>query len=307
VIAVAFPELVEVLSCLLLYLINRELHYPVYMIRLLPFVLLTSTLAAQTPRDVAMERSGYLAWLKQAPNSPLSAVARQQIGDGLRLGPADADIPLPGIDGYRVYPSGPGLVLEGPDGQRPIGRGAPYRIGKYALYLTGPQPGTVLTVFTDRAGKEPPGYYDYDASMVFTGPLVRLETPKQMRVLASDGIEAKAAEVGSFIVPLGGRTSLRVLRIHIGGGDESDLEIFFRDESNGDGTYPAGRFVSLLPLTNGQFRLDFNRARNPFCAYSSVYPCPAPWRGNTVPAPIRAGERYTDGGLEKVPPNPQVE
>ena len=156
-------------------------------------------------------------------------------------------------------------------------------------------------MFTDRAGKEPPGYYDYDASMVFTGPLVRAETPKQMRVLASDGIEAEATEVGSFVVPLGGPTSLRVLRIQIAGGDESDLEIFFRDESNGDGTYPAGRFVSLLPLSNGQFRLDFNRARNPFCAYSSVYPCPAPWRGNTLSAAIRAGERYSGGGLQTVP------
>jgi len=270
-------------------------------IRLLPFVLLTSSLVAQAPPDVVMERAGYVDWLKNAPNSPLAAVAQQRLGNGVRLGPADADIPLPGIDEYRVYPSATGLVLEGSDGKRPIGRGGPYRIGKYALYLSGPQPGTVLTVFTDRAGKEPPGYYDYDASMVFRGPLIRLETPKQMRVLTSDGIEADATEVGSVVVPLGGRTSLRVLRIPFAGGDESDLEIYFRDESNGDGTYPAGRFVSLHPLPNGQFRLDFNGARNPFCAYNSVYPCPAPWRGNTLPAAIRAGERYSGGGLEAVP------
>ena len=68
-------------------------------------------------------------------------------------------------------------------------------------------------MFTDRAGKEPPGYYDYDPSMVFSGPLIRPQTPKQMRVLASDGIEAEATEVGSFVVPLGGGTTLRVLRV----------------------------------------------------------------------------------------------
>jgi uncharacterized protein len=271
------------------------------MIRFLPLVLFASTLAAQTPPDVVMERSGYVLWLKKGPNSPLSAVARQTIGDGLRLGPADADIPLPGIDEYRVYPSGTGLVLEGSDGKRAIARGGPHRVGKYALYLTGPQPGTVLTVFTDGTSKEPPGYYDYDPSVVFTGPLIRAETPKQMRVLASDGIEAEATEVGSFVVPLGGATSLRVLRIPVAGGDESELEIFFRDRSNGDGTYPAGRFVSLHPLPNGRFRLDLNRARNPFCAYSSVYPCPAPWRGNTLPTAVRAGERYSGGGLQTVP------
>lgn len=274
------------------------------MIRFLPVVLLASTLAAQIPPDVTMERSGFVAWLKKGPNSPLSAVAQQKVGDGLRLGPADADIPLPGIEEYRVYPSVAGIVLEGSGGKRPMGRGGPYRIGRYALYLSGAQPGTVLTVFTDSAGKEPPGYYDYDASMVFTGPLIRLETPKPIRILAADGIEVEATEVGSVIVPLGGRTPLRVLRIPFAGGDESDLEIYFRDETNGGGSYPAGRFVSLYPLSNGPFRLNFNRAWNPFCAYSSVYPCPAPWRGNTVPAAIRAGERYSGSGLRAVPTEP---
>ena len=39
----------------------------------------------------------------------------------------------------------------------------------------------------------------------------------------------------------------------------------------------------------------------PFCAYNSIYPCPAPWRGNTIPAPIRGGERYAGGGLSDPP------
>ncbi|MEO8090485.1 MAG: DUF1684 domain-containing protein [Gemmatimonadales bacterium] len=254
-----------------------------------------------------MERSGYVDWLKKGLNSPLLALARQKVGEGLRLGPADADIPLPGIDEYRVYPGGAGLVLEGPGGQRPIARGGPHRLGIYVLYLTGSPPGTVLTAFAaGTGGKELAGYYDYDPSMAFTGPLVRLATPRPMRVLASDGNEVEATEVGSVIVPLGGRSSLRVLRIPFAGGDESELEIYFRDESNGGGTYPAGRFVSLIPLPNGQFRLNFNRARNPFCAYSSVYPCPAPWRGNVIPASVRAGERYSGGGLPAPPADPEV-
>jgi uncharacterized protein (DUF1684 family) len=89
---------------------------------------------------------------------------------------------------------------------------------------------------------------------------------------------------------------LQVRRIPLG-GEESDLEIFFRDETNGRETYPAGRFVSLLPIGGGRYRLDFNRARNPFCAYNAAYACPAPWKGNSIPAPIRAGELYGGGGL----------
>lgn len=271
------------------------------MLRALPFLLFVSTLAAQLPPDVAMERSGFVAWLKKAPNSPLGALARRPVGDGLRLGPDDADIPLPGTGEYRLLPDGSGFVLEGPSGRHSIGRGRPFRLGEYALYLTGPSTGTILTVFGRTPEKDPPGYYDYAPSMVFTGPLTRADAPRRSRILTAEGFEVEATEVGTFRVPLGGGTSLRVLRVPVPGSDESDLEIFFQDKTNDQGSYPAGRFVSLVPARDGSFRLDFNRSRNPFCAYSAAYPCPLPWRGNQIAEAVAAGERYGGGGLEQIP------
>lgn len=268
------------------------------MIRFLPFVLLASTLSAQTPPDVAMERAGYLDWLKKAPNSPLLAVAQQAVGTGLRLGPPDADIPLAGLAEHRIAADGALLTVEGPEGKQQIGRGRPVRVGDYTLYLGNNPEGLVLTVFGPPTGKQPPGYYSYDPSLVFIGPLLRPVQPGTARVLGANGMEVQATEAGTVLVPLGGTTRLRVLRIPFAGSEESELEIFFRDETNGNGSYPAGRFVSLVPAGQGKFRLDFNRARNPFCAYSSAYPCPLPWRGNQVSAPVAAGERYVGGGLE---------
>jgi uncharacterized protein len=145
-------------------------------------------------------------------------------------------------------------------------------------------------------------YYPYARGLVFTGPMAPPERPGKVRVLAVDGVEAEAVEAGTVSVPIGGQTvRLRVRRIPTGVEDESELEIYFRDATNGEGTYPAGRFVPLLPLPDGRYRLDFNRARNPFCAYSSAFPCPAPWRGNTVEAKVEAGERYLGGGLSAPP------
>jgi uncharacterized protein (DUF1684 family) len=146
-----------------------------------------------------------------------------------------------------------------------------------------------------------PGYYPYDPSLVFIGPLLPPDRPGKVRVLGADGIEVDGTEAGRVLVPLGGTTRLRVLRIPLGGGEESELEIFFRDGSSGDGSYPAGRFVSLIPAGDRKFRLDFNMARNPFCAYSSVYACPLPWQGNAIAEPIRVGERYLGGGPEAPP------
>ncbi len=264
-----------------------------------------SGLVGQPTQTVARERADYLAWLQTAPNSPLAALVRQPVGEGVRLGPPDADIPLAGLGEHRIFTRGRALMLETPSGTRSVSRGRPIGLGRYTLYLTGAAPGTVLTVFGREVRKAPPGYYEYDPSLVFSGPLLPPEKRGKTRVLAADGTETEATEAGRVVLTLGVPTRLRVLRISTG-GEESELEIFFRDQSNGQGTYPAGRFVSLIPLPNGRYRLDFNRARNPFCAYNAAYPCPAPWRGNVISASVRAGERYTGGGLQAPPVGPEV-
>jgi hypothetical protein len=157
-------------------------------------------------------------------------------------------------------------------------------------------------VFADTGTRKRPEYFEYDASLAFVGTLAPPEKPGGVRVLAVDGIEAEATEAGTVTVRIGGTpTRLSVRRIPMAGTEESELEIYFRDATNDEGTYPAGRFVALVPETGGRYRLDFNRARNPFCAYSTAYPCPAPWRGNTIAAPVRAGERYNGGGLSAPP------
>jgi uncharacterized protein (DUF1684 family) len=269
-----------------------------------------SAIAAQaTPaaRDAAAERAEYVAWLTTAPTSPLAAIARQPIGTGLRLGPPDADVPLDGVAEQRVTEQDGAVTLTAAGGKRPIGRGVPFRLGSYTLTTDGAPGRAVLTVFGPRHRGKRPLYYEQQRSLVFVGPLLPPETRGTVRVLGVDGVEVEAAEAGSVIVPIGGqRARLRVRRLPTAGGEESDLEIFFRDGTNGRGTYPAGRFVSLVPERDGRYRLDFNRARNPFCAYSSAYPCPAPWRGNTITAPVEAGERYAGSGLRSPSPGPEA-
>ena len=270
-----------------------------------------SALAAQaTPAapDDARERAAYMAWLTTAPTSPLAAIAQQPIGTGLRLGPPDADVPLDGVAEQRVTQQGGAVTLMVAGGRRPIGRGVPIRLGGYTLTVDGPPGRAVLTVFGSRHRGKTPLYYEQQRSLVFVGDLLPPETRGTVRVLGVDGVEVDAAEAGSVVVPIRGeRVRLRVRRLPTAGGEESELEIFFRDGSNGRGTYPAGRFVPLMPERDGRYRLDFNRARNPFCAYSSAYPCPAPWRGNTITAPVEAGERYAGSGLTTPSPGPEAQ
>ncbi len=242
---------------------------------------------------IASERAAFATWLATAPVSPLAAIAQQPVGTGLRLGPADADVPLEGIVEHRVSQTGGAVAIASSGGRRILPRGLPVRMDGFTLVADGPPGRAVLTVFGPRRSDTKADWFPPGSPLVFVGPLTPPEATGTVRVLGVDGVEVTAAEAGTVVVPIGGRrTRLLVRRLPTSGGEETELEIFFRDATNGHGTYPAGRFVTLVPEGPGRYRLDFNRARNPFCAYSSAYACPAPWRGNTIDAAVAAGERY---------------
>ena len=261
--------------------------------KLLPILLLIPTLlAAQVPADLERERADFAGWMASAVNSPLAARAVVPVGsNGVRIGPEDSDVPFAGIDA-RVTEQGGNLALRVAGNDRALPRYRPVTAGELTVMALGEPRRTLLVVFGGSRRTKVPFYYPYNTAAVLVGPL-QPGPSRVVRILSLEGIEVDATEVGTVTAPDGtGSIRLRVYRIPEPGTEESELMIFFRDGTSDKGTYPAGRFVTLLPLPDGRYRLDLNRARNPFCAYNSTYPCPAPWPGNTFLSPIEAGERY---------------
>ncbi len=76
-------------------------------------------------------------------------------------------------------------------------------------------------------------------------------------------------------------------------GDET-LFIIFRDESNDNETYSAGRFLYADKPINGEAILDFNKAKNPPCAFTPFATCPLPPPENELNIEIKAGEKRYD-------------
>jgi len=76
-------------------------------------------------------------------------------------------------------------------------------------------------------------------------------------------------------------------------GDQNDmLFVPFRDKTSGFSTYEAGRYLEISEPDEQQLCvLDFNKAYNPFCAYSSNYACPLIPIENTLAISILAGEK----------------
>jgi len=242
---------------------------------------------------LAAERKAYVQWLTTAPTSPLAAVAMRRLDGPVTLGPDSADIPLSGFGPATVSELRGGVTLTSANGQvRPLPRNRPVRIAPWTFQVTGSAGNSVLAVYGAVRGSAP-GYYAYSAPLSYTLSLVPPESVERRRVLTLDGIEVEGELAGYLVVPLGSAPiRLQVLRLPVPGTEEVELQVYFRDATSGNGTYPAGRFVEVVPAAGGKYRLDFNQARNPFCAYSSVYPCPVPWPGNSIKAEVAAGEKY---------------
>ncbi len=67
----------------------------------------------------------------------------------------------------------------------------------------------------------------------------------------------------------------------------------FKDKTNGVESYGGGRYIDLRTgdIKENVVILDFNKAYNPYCAYSDGYHCPIPPAANHISAKIEAGEK----------------
>ena len=83
--------------------------------------------------------------------------------------------------------------------------------------------------------------------------------------------------------------------------DEGDGKLFiiFRDLTSTNDTYGAGRFLYAEMPTGDTVVLDFNKAENPPCAFTSYATCPLPPQQNRLQIEIRAGEKRYARPMEK--------
>lgn len=71
---------------------------------------------------------------------------------------------------------------------------------------------------------------------------------------------------------------------------DGELFTLFKDESTGKTTYGAGRYLVTEKVEKNKVIIDFNRAYNPPCAFTSYATCTLPPRQNWLTIPIVAGE-----------------
>jgi uncharacterized protein (DUF1684 family) len=70
------------------------------------------------------------------------------------------------------------------------------------------------------------------------------------------------------------------------------LFIQFMDLTNGNPTYPSGRYHYTDAHENGKVFIDFNKAYSPPCAFTDFATCTFPPQENHLKIPVEAGEIY---------------
>lgn len=135
-------------------------------------------------------------------------------------------------------------------------------------------------------------YYPIDLAYRVTARLVPDAHPGIFRVQTTTGGHKEYTRAGRLEFELNGqRLSLTAF---LPPADEplhgNRLFVPFRDKTSGKETYGAGRYIDLNKKATEEYVLDFNRAYNPYCAYSPYYSCPLPPGENNLPVEVRAGE-----------------
>jgi uncharacterized protein len=121
----------------------------------------------------------------------------------------------------------------------------------------------------------------------------RYDPPKQIPIPNVLGQVADSPSPGAVVFEKDGKT----YRLDaLPGGDDGSLFLIFGDPTNGHETYGAGRFLEAEAPKDGRVQVDFNKAYNPPCAFTSFATCPLPPKQNKLAVKVEAGEKkYGEG------------
>lgn len=141
---------------------------------------------------------------------------------------------------------------------------------------------------SDRASFQGLRFFDPDPGFRFRIPLAPPPRREMVTLLDTKGQERSYERFGVLTFPVDGKLQNLTLFRDAGRGY---LFLPFRDATNGQDTYDVGRYVEPIEEQPGTYLVDFNRAYNPYCAYSHRWACPIPPEENRLNVAIRAGER----------------
>jgi len=136
-------------------------------------------------------------------------------------------------------------------------------------------------------------YYPVDPKYKIVADLTPVKEKNVVVLTTSDGKEERYIEYAYAEFDFNGlHNKLLILEMMEMGPFRGKLFLAFGDETSGDETYGAGRYLDVVKVKGSQtITLDFNNAYNPYCAYGGKYSCPFPPAENLLKIAVQAGEK----------------
>lgn len=140
-------------------------------------------------------------------------------------------------------------------------------------------------------------FYPAKQDYVVTASVEQLFNEPIFRMPTFDGTSNEYKRFGFLNFELNGKkyklTAYQSVALFQNATYKNHLFVPFMDNSTGETTYEGGRYMdlSIADIKDGKIKVDFNRAYNPYCAYSNGYRCPQPPKDNILNAAIEAGEK----------------
>ena|SRR5271170_5150689 len=133
-------------------------------------------------------------------------------------------------------------------------------------------------------------YFPPDQKYRIRATLKRASVPEEAYLRTNRDGQAVMRYLGDLTFTLDGK-KLTLGVYHAGEGVGTSVFVPFRDRTSGEDSYGPGRYVTLELNEADEYDVDFNRAFNPYCAYTDDYECGFPPAENDLSVPIRAGEK----------------
>ncbi len=148
-------------------------------------------------------------------------------------------------------------------------------------------------------------WYPIDPHFRVTSVLHRYDTADTVTVMGTKGEVRRELKYGyfEFVLPddhgVPVRLKLNVYKFTPYDGERyllyrNNLSVWFRDRTTGTATYDVGRYVDIGDENTdprADYVIDFNKAYNPYCAYSTMYSCAVPRKEDYLDIHVRVGER----------------
>lgn len=136
-------------------------------------------------------------------------------------------------------------------------------------------------------------YFEPDTTFIFASKLYRYDTADTIIIMGTRGEQRKAVKEGYVVLDYNGEQHNLNVYKSFGPQGQPYYSIWFTDLTTGTETYKIGRYLDFRysPDEDFIYIIDFNRAYNPYCAYSELFTCPIPTKEDHLKFAIKAGEK----------------